>query len=418
MQVKRDNCYELMAPAGSYEALAAAIRAGADSVYFGVDKLNMRMRSASAFSLRDLRRIARICRFCGVKSYLTLNTLIYDEDLPVVREICAAAAAARVDAVIAMDIAVVGIAREMGLKVHMSVQANISNSESLRFYSEFADVIVLARELTLDQISAIHSAIVTEDIRGPSGNPVRLEVFAHGALCVAVSGKCHMSLGLYNTSANRGACYQPCRRRYNVTDAETGAEMVLDNQYVMSPKDLCTIEHLNLLADVGVRVFKIEGRGRSAHYVATVVGVYRRMLDDLQNGAYTRASAERAYSELERVFNRGFWSGGYYCGEKLGEWSGASHTQATRRRVQLGTVSNYFSRIGVMEFQLLQQEFSSGAEMLVEGPTTGVVELDAVELRAGGSIVDVARKGDLVTVAVPRKVRRNDKVFWLEDVSS
>lgn len=396
--------------------MASAIRAGADSVYFGIDKLNMRLRSASPFSMRDLKRIARICRFCGVKSYLALNTLVYDEDIPVLREICEASVAAGIDAVIAMDIAVVKIARELGLKVHMSVQASISNSESLRFYSEYADVIVLARELSLEQISVIHESIAANDIRGPSGGQLRLEAFAHGALCVAVSGKCHMSLGLYNTSANRGECYQPCRRRYNVTDAETGAELSIENQYVMSPKDLCTIEYLDLLAQSGVRVFKIEGRGRSAHYVSTVVGAYRRALDDLQNGSYTRESAKQAYAKLERVFNRGFWSGGYYCGEKLGEWSGASHTQATRRRVQLGTVSNYFSRVGIMEFKLLQKEFAGG-EMLVEGPTTGVVELCPDELRASGKLVAVARKGDLVTVAVPQKVRRNDKVFWLENLS-
>jgi len=426
-----------MAPAGTYAALAAAIRAGADSVYFGIDRLNMRSRAASPFQLADLRRIARICRWCGVRSYLALNVIVYEDELPTVREICDAAKAARIDAVIATDIAVIKYARSIGLKVHISVQANISNLEAVRFYARYADTLVLARELTLEQIKAIGTAIREENITGPSGKPVKIELFAHGALCVAVSGKCYMSLAIYNRSANRGECFQNCRRKYRVIDVETGDELDIENQFVMSPKDLCTIQYLDKLADAGVTVFKLEGRARSANYVRVITSAYREALDALEAGTYDPENFRMSDSgegkevrsqsrqentrrdwrkELATVFNRGFWDGGYYCGKKLGEWAASGHSQATRKRVQLGVVSNFFAKIGVVEFTLWQQELLPGCELLVEGPTTGAVQTVVESFRVNGRPACKAVKGDKVTFTVPRKVRRQDKVFLLAPV--
>jgi putative protease len=402
-----------MAPAGSYAALSAAIRAGADSVYFGVDKLNMRSRAASPFGLGDLKRIARICRWCGVKSYLALNVIVYDDELGTVYEICDAAKEARLDAVIASDISAIEYARSIGLEVHISVQANISNIGAVRFFARYADVMVLARELTLGQISAITAAIREEHITGPSGKPVQIELFAHGALCVAISGKCYMSLGCYNTSANRGACYQNCRRAYRLVDVETGDELEVQNRYIMSPKDLCTLQHVDRLAEAGVAVYKLEGRARSANYVDVVTRAYREALDAVEAATFDEKDFRPLDKGLQTVFNRGFWDGGYYCGEKMGEWAAAGHSQATRKRIQLGVVSNYFAKIGVVEFTLWQQELRPGCELVVEGPTTGAVQTVAETLRVDGQPAGKAVKGDKVTFALPEKARRQDKVFLL-----
>jgi putative protease len=412
----RQSRFELMAPAGSYDALSAAIRAGADSVYFGIDKLNMRSRAASPFHLGDLRRIARICRWCGVKSYLALNVIIYDDELETVHEICDAAKAARVDAIIASDISVIEYARSIDLEVHISVQTNITNMAAVRFYARYADVMVLARELTLEQITAIRNTIREESITGPKGELVQIELFAHGALCVAIAGKCYMSIGCYNQSANRGACFQNCRRAYRLVDVETGDELEVQNQYIMSPKDLCTIQYLDKLAAAGVKVFKLEGRARTAQYVGTVTKAYRTALDAVEDGSFDSGKIKLLEAGLATVFNRGFWDGGYYCGEKMGEWAASGHSQATRKRIQLGVVSNYFTKIGVVEFILWQQELIPGSEILIEGPTTGVVETIVEKIRVGGQPADKAVKGDKVTFALPAKARCQDKVFLLAPV--
>lgn len=405
---------ELMAPAGSYEALSAAIRAGADSVYFGIDKLNMRSRAASPFHLGDLRRIARICRWCGVKSYLALNVIVYDDELEMISEICNAAKAAGIDAVIASDIAAIEYAHSLGLEVHISVQANISNIAAVRFYARYADVMVLARELEITQIESIAMAIREEDIRGPKGDRVEVELFTHGALCMAISGKCYMSLGCYNQSANRGACFQNCRRAYRLVDVETGDEVEVQNRYVMSPKDLCTLQHMDRLAEAGVTVFKIEGRARTAQYVSTVTSAYRQALNAVEAGTYKAEDFDPLAAGLAEVFNRGFWDGGYYLGHKMGEWAASGHSQATKKRIQLGVISNYFNKIGVAEFTLWQQELLPGSELLIEGPTTGVVETVAADIRVDGKSAERAVKGDKVTFAVPSKARRQDKVFLLQ----
>lgn len=408
--------FELMAPAGSYASLAAAIRGGADSIYFGGDKLNMRSRAASPFSLDDLKRIARICRWCGVKSYLALNVIVYDDELGIMREICDAAKAAGISAVIAADISAIEYARSIGLEVHISVQANISNIGSVKFFARYADVMVLARELTLEQITAIGTAIREDDIRGPGGELVQIELFAHGALCMAISGKCYMSLGCYNKSANRGSCFQNCRRAYRLVDVETGDELEVQNRYIMSPKDLCTLPHLDKLAEAGVSVFKLEGRARTPQYVSTVTKVYRRGLDAVADGSFEAENFQPLEAGLAEVFNRGFWDGGYYCGNPMGEWAASGHSQATHKRVEQGWVTNYFSKIGVAEFKLWQKEFLPGCEVLIEGPTTGAVQFKLDEFRVNGKPADTAVKNDRVTFSVPAKVRRNDKVFLLQPV--
>jgi len=413
---KKKNKLELMAPAGSYASLSAAIRAGADSIYFGVDKLNMRSRAASPFSLNDLKRIARICRWCGVKSYLALNVIVYDDELESMREICDAAKAANIDAIIASDISAVEYARSIGLEVHISVQANISNIGAVRFFARYADVMVLARELTLEQIEIISKTIHEENITGPKGELVQIELFAHGALCVAISGKCYMSLGCYNKSANRGSCFQNCRRAYRLTDVETGDELEVQNQYIMSPKDLCTLPHLDKLAEAGVSVYKLEGRARTAQYVSTVTKAYRAGLDAVEEGIFEADNFNPLEAGLAEVFNRGFWDGGYYCGEKMGEWAAVGHSQATHKRIELGTVSNYFAKVGVVEFTLWQQELLPGCELLVEGPTTGAVQTHVESLRVDGQPADRAVKNDKVTFALPEKARRQDKVFLLQPV--
>jgi len=407
---------EVMAPAGSFECLQAAIQGGADSVYFGVGRLNMRSRSASNFAPEDLDEVVRICREAGVKTYLTLNITVYGEDLAAVRETLEVAKTAGVDAVIAFDMAVISICRELGLEVHISTQMSVSNIESLRFWAQFADVIVLARELTLMQVKAIYDAIQAEHITGPSGQLVRIEMFVHGALCMAVSGKCFLSLHNCGASANRGACVQICRRGYRVTDLETGAEMNIENKYIMSPKDLCTIEFLQHIVDSGVRVFKIEGRARSAEYVRTSVECYRKAADAVAAGNYGTLLASELKDRLAQVFNRGFWDG-WYQGAVIGEWSSVYGSQATRRRVYCGKVTNWFDRIGVAEVAVEACEMRKGDVLLATGATTGVVELVADDMRVEFERTELVQKGTRCSLAVDTslcpdgRLRRGDKIF-------
>ena len=411
---------EIMAPAGNFECLHAAIQGGADSVYFGVGKLNMRSHSAANFQPEDLAEVVRICREAGVRSYLTLNITLYEEELDAMRSTLDAAKAAGVDAVIASDMAAIEYCRQVGLEIHISTQLSISNSESLRFYSQFADVVVLARELNLDQVRRISETIEREHICGPSGRPVRIEMFAHGALCMAVSGKCYLSLHSYGASANRGSCYQVCRRGYEVTDLETGNRLLVDNKYIMSPKDLCTIEFMDKIIASGVKVFKIEGRARSAEYVKRCASCYRRAADAVCDGTYTPELAAGLKKELAEVFNRGFWDG-YYQGAYLGQWSEVYGSQATRTKIYCGKITNWFDRIGVAEISVESVPVHRGDRLMVTGATTGVVEFDASDLRVNLEAAEVAGKGVRCSVAVDPsicpdgKLRRGDKVFiWKE----
>ena len=411
---------EIMAPAGNFECLHAAIQGGADSVYFGVGKLNMRSHSASNFQPEDLAEVVRICREAGVRSYLTLNITLYEEELDAMRSALDAAKAAGVDAVIASDMAAIEYCRQVGLEVHISTQLSISNSESLRFYSQFADVVVLARELNLDQVRRISETIEREHICGPSGRPVRIEMFAHGALCMAVSGKCYLSLHSYGASANRGSCYQVCRRGYEVTDLETGNQLLVDNKYIMSPKDLCTIEFMDKIIASGVKVFKIEGRARSAEYVKRCASCYRRAADAVCDGTYSPELAAELKTELAEVFNRGFWDG-YYQGAYLGQWSEVYGSQATRTKIYCGKITNWFDRIGVAEISVESVPVHRGDRLMVTGATTGVVEFDASDLRVNLEAAEIAEKGVRCSVAVDPsicpdgKLRRGDKVFiWKE----
>ena len=400
-----------MAPAGNFECLQAAIQGGADSVYFGIGRLNMRSHSANNFAPEDLREVCDICRAHGVRSYLTLNITLFDEDLAPMRDVLDAAREAGVSAVIASDMAAIAAARERGLEVHISTQLSISNIESLRFYSQFADVIVLARELRLEQVRAISEAIVREGICGPSGCPVRIEMFCHGALCMAISGKCYLSLHEHAASANRGECYQVCRRGYAVTDLDSGRQLQIDNQYIMSPKDLCTIEFLDKMAEAGVTVFKIEGRARSGEYVRTVTSAYREAADAVAAGTFTPEMGATLKDRLSTVFNRGFWDG-YYQGARLGEWSHVYGNQATRTKVYLGRVTDYYARLGVAEIQMETGSFRVGDPLLICGSTTGVIEVVPSEIRLDDShILEEAAKGDLCSIPVPEKVRRGDKVY-------
>lgn len=411
---------EIMAPAGNFECLHAAIQGGADSVYFGVGKLNMRSHSAANFQPEDLAEVVRICREAGVRSYLTLNITLYEEELDAMRSALDAAKAAGVDAVIASDMAAIEYCRKVGLEVHISTQLSISNSESLRFYSQFADVVVLARELNLDQVRKISDTIGRDHICGPSGRPVRIEMFAHGALCMAVSGKCYLSLHSYGASANRGSCYQVCRRGYEVTDLETGNRLLVDNKYIMSPKDLCTIEFMDKIIASGVKVFKIEGRARSAEYVKRCASCYRRAADAVCDGTYSPEFAAGLKKELAEVFNRGFWDG-YYQGAYLGQWSEVYGSQATRTKIYCGKITNWFDRIGVAEISVESVPVHRGDRLMVTGATTGVVEFDASDLRVNLEAAEVAEKGVRCSVAVDPsicpdgKLRRGDKVFiWKE----
>ena len=409
-----------MAPAGSFECLRAAIQGGADSVYFGVGRLNMRSRSAANFAPEDLQEVVRICHEAGVKAYLTLNIILYDNDLQAMREAMDAAVDAGVDAVIASDIAVLEYARSRGMEVHASTQLNISNIEALRFWAKWVDVAVLARELSMDQVREISRAVQAENICGPSGKPVRLEMFAHGALCMAVSGKCYLSLHAYGASANRGACMQVCRRGYGVTDLETGYELNVDNEYIMSPKDLCTIEFMDLMADCGVKVFKIEGRARSAEYVLMCSECYRKAADAVQEGTFTPELAAGLKARLGEVFNRGFWDG-YYQGARLGEWSSVYGSQATRRKVYLGKVTNWFDRISVAEILVEAAPLRAGDEIMIIGPTSGVTTFTVDDMRLDFEPVPLAPKGSRCSVSIPPEpghehVRRGDKVFlWVEE---
>ena len=412
-----------MAPAGNFECLRAAIEGGADSVYFGVGNLNMRSHSANNFSPDDLPEVVGICHGNGVKAYLTLNIVLYDEDLGPMREALEAAKAAGVDAVIASDMAAIACCRQLGLEVHASTQLNVSNVEALKFYSQFADVIVLARELNLGQVKDIHEAILKEGITGPSGKPVRIEMFAHGALCMAVSGKCYLSLHAYGASGNRGSCYQVCRRGYEVTDLETGYKLEVDNKYIMSPKDLCTIEFMDRIIDAGARVFKIEGRARSAEYVKRTVSCYRRAADAVCDGTYTPELAARLKAELSEVFNRGFWDG-YYLGAKMGEWSEIYGSHATRRKVYCGKVTNWYDRLGVAEITIESATLKAGDDYLVIGATTGVYEGTATEIRVDLKPAAEAVKGSVCSLPVifpddwkgERKLRRGDKLYiWQEN---
>ena len=402
-----------MAPVGSRESLSAAINAGADAVYFGVEGLNMRSKSSANFTLDDLRDIAATCTGHGVKTYLTVNTIVYDEDLEKVDAIVAAAAEAGISAVIASDLAVFAACRRHGVEIHISTQCNISNIEAVRFYSAYADVMVLARELNLDQVAAISQAIEREDICGPSGQRVRLEMFCHGALCMAVSGKCYLSLHQMNSSANRGSCTQISRRGYGVTDLETGDELNVDNKYIMSPKDLKTIHFIDRMAEAGVRVFKIEGRARGPEYVKTAVECYSEALQAVCDGTYGQEKVNGWDERLAMIFNRGFWNG-YYLGQRLGEWSGKYGSSATRVKQYAAKGVKWFSRLGVGEFFMEAAELCVGDEVVITGPTTGALVVKVEDIRVDGRSVEKAVKGDSFSIAVPAKIRPADRLYrWL-----
>jgi len=401
---------EIMAPAGSWESLSAAIQAGADSVYFGIEKLNMRSRSSSNFTTDDLQKIVKICDENGVKSYLTLNTIVYDEDLPLMQEIVKTAMESGVSAIIASDVSAMLYANSLDVEVHLSTQLNISNAESLKFYAQFADVVVLARELNMNQVAHIHEIIQQENIRGRNGKLIRIEMFCHGALCMAVSGKCYLSLHEMNASANRGACMQICRRGYTVKDKESEIELSVENEYIMSPKDLKSIHFVNKMLDAGVRVFKIEGRARGAEYVKTVVSCYKEAIEACLENAFTDEKIADWNARLAKVFNRGFWNG-YYLGQRLGEWSANYGSEATHRKVYVGKITNYFGKIGVAEILLEAQNLSVGNEILITGETTGAYEDIVEEIRVDLKAVESAKKGDLFSIKTNGLVRRNDKVF-------
>ncbi len=402
--------FEIMAPVGSHDSLSAAFQAGADSVYFGVESLNMRSHSANHFSISDLKDIASLCRHNGVKSYLTVNTVIYDSDIAQMEQIINAACEAGISAVIASDIAVIAYCRKKDMEVHLSTQLNISNTEALRFYSQFADVAVLARELNLEQVKNIHDNIISQDIRGPKGDPIKIEMFCHGALCMAVSGKCYMSLDNLNHSANRGQCLQVCRRGYTVRDIETGTELDIDNKYIMSPKDLKTIRFLDRMIDAGVKVFKIEGRARGPEYVLTVVKCYKEAIQAIVDGTFTETKKDEWDKRLTTVFNRGFWDG-YYLGQKLGEWNKKYGSLASERKVYAGRGVKYYSKLGVGEFVIEAAEIHKGDKLLVTGPTTGAVYFHANEIRYDMNAVETAEKGWHISLPVDVKIRKSDKLF-------
>ena len=404
-----------MAPVGSYESLHAAIDAGADAVYFGVEGLNMRAKSSANFTLDDLRNIAQTCNDAGVKTYLTVNTIIYDDELATCRSICRAAREAGISAVIASDIAAISIARSEGVEVHISTQCNISNIEAVRFYSRYADVMVLARELNMEQVGRIHKAIVEENICGPHGQLVRLEMFCHGALCMAVSGKCYLSLHQMNSSANRGSCTQICRRGYRVTDLETDDELEVDNKYIMSPKDLCTIHFLDRMVEAGVRVFKIEGRARGPEYVKLAVEAYSQALEAVCEGpeSYTPERIEGWKANLGKIFNRGFWNG-YYMGQRLGEWSAKYGSSATRVKRYVAKGVKWYSRLGVGEFFMEAGELCVGDEVVVTGPTTGALVFTVEDIRVDLKSVPKAVKGDAFSIPVPAKIRPADRLYRWE----
>lgn len=404
--------FEIMAPVGSRESLAAAIQAGANSIYFGIGQLNMRSHSANHFDINDLHEIAETCKAHGIKTYLTVNTIIYDEDMEAMRQIVDAAKAADISAVIASDVAVLVYCRQVGVEVHLSTQLNITNVESLKFYAQFADVTVLARELNMTQVKHIYDEITNQNICGPMGKPVRIEMFCHGALCMAVSGKCYMSLHEANRSANRGQCVQICRRSYTATDNETGHQLEIDNKYLMSPKDLKTVRFIDKMIDAGVRVFKIEGRARGPEYVYTVVSCYREAIQAVLEGTFTEEKKDKWDERLATVFNRGFWDG-YYQGQTMGEWNKNYGSLATEKKVLVGKVTKYFSKIGVAEIAVEAASFKKGDKLLITGTTTGAMYLDAKEIRYDLGAVEEAEQGWRVSIPVPDKVRPNDKFFKL-----
>lgn len=415
---------EIMSPVGSYESLQAAFQAGTDSVYFGVESLNMRSHSSANFTIDDLKQIARLCHEHNVKCYLTVNTVLYDEDLPTMRRIVDAAMEAEISAIIACDVAAMQYARSVGMEVHLSTQLNISNVEALKFYARFADVVVLARELNLTQVAEISRQIELQDIRGPKGELVRIEMFCHGALCVSISGKCYMSLHEMNASANRGACMQVCRRAYSVKDLESDIELTVDNKYILSPKDLKTIHFINKMIDAGVQVFKIEGRARGPEYVYTVAKAYREAIEAYANGEFSPENDQditakiAAWDErLKRVFNRGFWNG-YYLGQRLGEWSHRYGSSATTRKVRIGRGTNYFSRLGIAEFQIESFGLKQGDEIMVTGPTTGVIETVVTEIRVDGQTVEEAQKGDRISIPLGQKIRSSDTLYKIVPVEA
>ena len=397
---KNSNEFEIMAPVGSRESLAAAIHAGADSVYFGIGRLNMRSHSANHFTIDDLKEIAGTCKAQGIKTYLTVNTVIYGEDIETMHEIVDAARAAGITAVIASDVAVMMYCRQAGVEVHLSTQLNISNIDALKFYAQFADVAVLARELNMDQVKEIHRQILEQNICGPKGQPVRIEMFCHGAFCMAISGKCYMSLHDANRSANRGECVQICRRSYTVTDNETGNQLEIDNKYIMSPKDLKTVRFIDRMMDAGVRVFKIEGRARGPEYVHTVVTCYREAIESVLDGTFTEEKKDLWDKRLSTVFNRGFWDG-YYQGQKMGEWTKEYGNKATEKKVLIGKVMKYFSRLGVAEIAVEANTFSKGDKLLITGNTTGAMFLNADEIRYDLRPVDAAEQGWRVSIPGP-----------------
>jgi len=407
--------FEIMAPVGSWESLTAAAQGGADAIYFGIEGLNMRSKSSVNFSLDDLNTIAAWCHERHMKSYLTVNTIIYDDDIDYMHKIVDAARQAGITAIIACDMATIVYARQVGVEVHISTQVNVSNSEAVRFYSQWADVMVLARELNLDQVKKIYDTIERDNVRGPHGEPVRIEMFCHGALCMAISGKCYMSLHQTGASANRGACRQMCRRSYIVTDRDTGEELAIDNKYIMSPKDLKTIHFLNKMVDAGVRVFKIEGRARGPEYVRTVASCYNEALASIIDGTYSEAKIEDWNTRLARVFNRGFWNG-YYLGQRLGEWSAKYGSSATRVKQYAARGVRYFSRLGVAEFLMEAGELHVGDNVLIEGPTTGAVPLTLTEIRVDLKPVEHTVKGEHFSIKTDVKVRPSDKLYLWRDV--
>lgn len=404
--------YEIMAPVGSRESLAAAIQAGAGSIYFGIGQLNMRSHSANHFTIEDLKEIAETCNERGIKTYLTVNTVIYGEDINTMHEIIDAAKAANITAAIVSDVAVMVYCRQVGLEVHLSTQLNISNIEALKFYAQFADVAVLARELNMEQVAEIYRQIEEQNIRGPRGELVRIEMFCHGAFCMAISGKCYMSLHDSNRSANRGQCTQICRRSYTVTDNETGNQLEIDNKYIMSPKDLKTIRFVDRMMKSGVRVFKIEGRARGPEYVYEVITCYKEAIQSVLDGTFTEEKKDKWDERLSTVFNRGFWDG-YYQGQRLGEWTKNYGNKATEKKVLVGKVMKYFSKLGVAEIAVEASEVEKNQSMLITGPTTGIMKFDASEIRYDLNPVDKAEKGWRVSIPVPDKVRPNDKVYKL-----
>lgn len=408
------NDFEIMAPVGSYESLHAAINAGADAIYFGIEGLNMRSRSSNNFTLDDLRSIALVSSERGVKTYLTVNTIIYDEDIEKCRSIIDAAREAGITAIIASDVAAIMYARQAGVEVHISTQVNVTNIEAVKFYAQWADVMVLARELNMDQVCEIYEAIVRDDVRGPHGELVRLEMFCHGALCMAVSGKCYLSLHEMNSSANRGACTQICRRGYTVRDRETGDELDIENKYIMSPKDLKTIHFLNKMIDAGVTVFKIEGRARGPEYVKIAVECYDEAIRSICDGTYSEELIQRWDARLNQIFNRGFWNG-YYLGQRLGEWTSKYGSSATKTKVYVAKGVRYFSNIGVAEFLMESGEIALGDEVVITGPTTGAVILTLDEIRVDLKPVNKAVKGDRFSIKVPAKIRPSDKMFRWAD---